>query len=285
MYSFIVPACLLWEEPRTSNHPATPRTGPARGELCSCTVLSCDFSSILARVGSSIRPGPGWLSSYLFVLLFPSPHLRGFLCCGSAFCWAPLLFILPRHTPTYTAVRYCSVIKLAGTFVGRRRRFLFWEYIFARWELAIFHNLSKSLGQIQVTPLWYARHSSCASWAVYCGSGQDGWLGVLVVMASDLATRWLRVQFPAAKWRQKGGCFFITAIFTTPNSHFFVAGQIGMKFGQKMSIGCPLLNLIEEFWKFSLKGVILLPNRHFGVALTGLRVTGLQVRGYVFRLS
>jgi len=31
--------------------------------------------------------------------------------------------------------------------------------------------------------------------------------------------------------------------------------------------------------------VILSQNRHFGVALTGLHVTGLQVRRYVFRLS
>ena len=31
--------------------------------------------------------------------------------------------------------------------------------------------------------------------------------------------------------------------------------------------------------------MVLPRNRHFGVALTGLRVTGLQVRGYVFQLG
>jgi len=31
--------------------------------------------------------------------------------------------------------------------------------------------------------------------------------------------------------------------------------------------------------------VILPPNRHFQVSLAGLRVTDLQVRGYVSRLS
>jgi len=36
-----------------------------------------------------------------------------------------------------------------------------------------------------------------------------------------------------AKRRGKGGCFVTGAM----NSHFFVAGQIGMKFGKKTSIG------------------------------------------------
>jgi len=47
---------------------------------------------------------------------------------------------------------------------------------------------------------------------------------------------------------------------------FFVMGQIGLKFGQCYS---------------SLKGVIF-PKPPFFVASTGLHVTGLQVRGYVF---
>jgi len=50
-------------------------------------------------------------------------------------------------------------------------------------------------------------------------------------------------------------------------------------------IRCHLLNLNRRIPKISLNGAILPQNRRFGVVLTGLRVTGLQVSGYVFRLS
>ena len=53
----------------------------------------------------------------------------------------------------------------------------------------------------------------------------------------------------------------------------------------KTSIDVLCWTLMEECWKFSLKGVILPQNRHFGVVLTGFGVTRLQVTGYVFRLS
>jgi len=53
----------------------------------------------------------------------------------------------------------------------------------------------------------------------------------------------------------------------------------------KTSFGVHYWTLIEAFWKFSIKRVILTQNRRFRVALTGLRVTHLQVRGLqAFRL-
>ena len=78
---------------------------------------------------------------------------------------------------------------------------------------------------------------------------------------------------------QKGGSFFVTS---TMNSHFFVTGQISMKFGGNVN-RCPNWTLIEEFWKFTLKGWFC-PKPPFLVALTVLHVTCLQVRGYVSRL-
>ena len=49
----------------------------------------------------------------------------------------------------------------------------------------------------------------------------------------------VKILAPWAKWAQNGGekgaCFFV--VTSTMNSHFFVMGQIGMKFGQKSSIG------------------------------------------------
>jgi len=53
----------------------------------------------------------------------------------------------------------------------------------------------------------------------------------------------------------------------------------------KTSVSVFCWTLIEEFWKLSLKGWFLPENCHFGVVLTGLCVTGLQVSGYVFWLS
>jgi len=47
------------------------------------------------------------------------------------------------------------------------------------------------------------------------------------------------------------------------------------------NINC-LLNLHRRILKISLKGVILPLNRHFWAALTGFRVTGLQVMGITF---
>jgi len=68
-------------------------------------------------------------------------------------------------------------------------------------------------------------------------------------------------------------------------SHFFVTGHISMKFRQKTSIGVLCRTLVEEFRKFFLKGdFILLQNRHFWMNLTGLRLTRLEVTGYVSRL-
>jgi len=49
------------------------------------------------------------------------------------------------------------------------------------------------------------------------------------------------------------------------NSYFFVTGQIGMKLSQKNANRC---------LKIFSGGVILPPNRHFGVDLIGLQVTG-----------
>jgi len=51
-------------------------------------------------------------------------------------------------------------------------------------------------------------------------------------------------------------------------------GQIGIKFGKNVN-RCALLNLNTRILK-------IFQNCNFGVALTGLHVTGLQVRGYVF---
>jgi len=53
-----------------------------------------------------------------------------------------------------------------------------------------------------------------------------------------------RLDRKGAKWRRNAT--------NTMNSHFFVTGQNGMKFGQKMSIGVLYWTSIEEFWKFSL---------------------------------
>jgi len=75
---------------------------------------------------------------------------------------------------------------------------------------------------------------------------------------------------------------FVTAI---KNSHLYVTGQIGMKFSQITSVGICYWALIEQFWKFSVHAVISPQNRYFGVALTGLRVTGLQIMGYVFDMA
>jgi len=50
-----------------------------------------------------------------------------------------------------------------------------------------------------------------------------------------------------------------------------------------MSIAVLYWTLIEEFWKFTLKGWFC-PKPPFLLALTVLHVTCLQVRGYVFRL-
>ena len=79
-----------------------------------------------------------------------------------------------------------------------------------------------------------------------------------------------------AKWWRKGGCF----VTVTMNSLFFLTGHIGMKFGKKRLAGVLYLTLIEEFWKFSLKWVILHPNRHFAVDLTGLLVTDVTFFDY-----
>jgi len=66
--------------------------------------------------------------------------------------------------------------------------------------------------------------------------------------------------------------------------HFFVMRQTGIKFRQKMSIGVLYRTLMEEFPKFSLKGVTVPQKRHVGVVLTDLCLTSLQVTGYVSRL-
>jgi len=66
---------------------------------------------------------------------------------------------------------------------------------------------------------------------------------------------------------------------------FFVTGQGGMKSGQTYVNMCPILNLNRKILKIFITGVILPPNRHFRAVLMGLRITGLQVRGYVFELS
>ena len=63
----------------------------------------------------------------------------------------------------------------------------------------------------------------------------------------------------------------------------FVTGQIGMKFGKNTSIGVLYWTLIEEFWKFSLKGRFCPKTAIFGLFWrVSVHVTDLQV---VFRLS
>jgi len=78
--------------------------------------------------------------------------------------------------------------------------------------------------------------------------------------------------------------FFATG---TANSHFFVTGQISMKFGGWGNVNrCPVLNLNRRILKIypGLKGWFC-PKPPFLVALTVLHITCLQVRGYVFRLT
>jgi len=58
-----------------------------------------------------------------------------------------------------------------------------------------------------------------------------------------------------------------------------------MKFGQRTSIGVLYWILIEEFWKFSLKGVIWPKTDILGLFWrVSVWQAYLQVRGYVFRL-
>ena len=65
-------------------------------------------------------------------------------------------------------------------------------------------------------------------------------------------------------------------------SHFFCNGT---DLGQKTSIDAyALLNLNSRILKIFHSGVILPPKCHFRTDLRGLRVTELQVTGYVFRL-
>jgi len=78
-------------------------------------------------------------------------------------------------------------------------------------------------------------------------------------------TQMSRVKILAAwakrcKMAAKKVRIFVTG---TMNSLFFVTGQISVKFGQNTSIGVFCWTLIEEFWKFFLKGVILPQNSHF----------------------
>jgi len=76
------------------------------------------------------------------------------------------------------------------------------------------------------------------------------------------------------KWRRKRWVI-CNGYKLTMKLFIFVTGQIDMKFWQKTSVGVLCWTLMEEFWKFSLKVVILPQNRHFWVVLTGLRVTDL----------
>jgi len=57
------------------------------------------------------------------------------------------------------------------------------------------------------------------------------------------------------KWRQKGGSFYVAG---TMNSHFFVTGQIGMKFGQKRQSVCS-----KNSEKFSIKRLFCLKTAIF----------------------
>jgi len=59
----------------------------------------------------------------------------------------------------------------------------------------------------------------------------------------------------------KGGIF----VTGTMNLHFFVTGQIGMKFGNKTSITVLYWIFIQQFWKFALKGVIVHQTAIFGL--------------------
>jgi len=85
------------------------------------------------------------------------------------------------------------------------------------------------------------------------------------------------------KWRRKRWAFLFLYVVQWTRTSLWL-NRSAWNSGKK-SLDVLYWTLIEEFWKFSLSGVILPPNRHFPVALTGLRVTGLQVTGYVFRRS
>jgi len=60
-----------------------------------------------------------------------------------------------------------------------------------------------------------------------------------------------------------------------------------MKFVQQTSIDVlsALLKLNRRLMKIFPLGGVLHQNRHYGVALTGLRVTGLQVRCHVSNVA
>jgi len=88
------------------------------------------------------------------------------------------------------------------------------------------------------------------------GSGQN--FTNLCRQDSNLISR-VKIWAPWAKRTQNGGEKVGVFVRNTMQSHFFVTGQIGMKFRQKPSIGVLYRTLIEKFRKFSLKGVILPP--------------------------
>jgi len=70
---------------------------------------------------------------------------------------------------------------------------------------------------------------------------------------------------PRAKGAQNGGetvGFFVTG---TMNSHLFVTGKIGMKFGQKRQSLSSIVPSLKNSGKIALNGVILHKTTIFGL--------------------
>jgi len=74
-----------------------------------------------------------------------------------------------------------------------------------------------------------------------------------------------------AKGAQNGGKKVHVFVTGTMNSHFFVTGQIGMKFWQKQFQSVCSIEAYYNSENVPLRGRFLLQNCHFGVDLTGLR--------------